>query len=94
MILRHDVSLIRAQVEYAGQVIEQWSFETGEFVDKSIVIPLEEHQGIRTAGRLVFRVVNPTAPLSLDMSADSRLLGLGFVTLRLEERSFVKCAGA
>jgi hypothetical protein len=77
--------ILRAQVEYGGQVIEEWSFQTGEFVERSIIIPVKHH-GNRTTRKLVFRLVNPISPRTLEMSDDSRLLGLGFVTLRLQQR--------
>jgi hypothetical protein len=85
--------IIRAQVEYGGRVIEEWSFETEEFVEKSVIIPVKEHHLSRMARKLVFRVVNPISPRTLGLSSDGRLLGLGFVSLRLQEKRISECAG-
>jgi MMP 1-O-methyltransferase len=77
---RHPV--VRAQVEYRGQVLAEWIFDGSESSERSIPIPVGAMKN-DTAPKFCFRILNPASPSELGLSSDQRLLGLGFVSLRL-----------
>ena len=75
--------MVRAEVEYRGEVLETWSFGSAGVGERTAVIPA----GILKndlCPKFTFRIYDPASPFGLGLSADRRSLGLGFVSLRLE----------
>jgi hypothetical protein len=76
----HPVSHV--QVLYFGEPIVEWSFEAWGRVERSIDIPAALISR-EWSPAFTFRTLNPASPLELNQTNDPRLLGLGFVNLRL-----------
>lgn len=77
---------VEVQVLCGSEVIGEWAIDTTETVQRSIAIP-EELVAYKSRLVLTFCVKNPSAPSESGQSTDSRLLGLGFRQLYLQQES-------
>lgn len=76
---------LHVEVLYRDQVLGRWSFESATRVHRTLMVP----GGLiadDSAPLFRFRILDPRSPSEIGESADSRLLGLGFDTLRLDDR--------
>ncbi|MCL5743448.1 MAG: glycosyltransferase [Acidobacteria bacterium] len=72
----------RALVLYAGDVVAEWSFDTSAVHEEQLALPASTVSNDRSPA-LTFRILDPVSPAALGLSADSRRLGLGLVSLRM-----------
>jgi hypothetical protein len=77
---QHPVS--RVQALYFGELVADWIFEAPGWVEKRIALSADLISNDKCPV-FTFRVVNPASPSEVDLSGDSRRLGIGFASLRL-----------
>ena len=70
-------------VECQGEALALWTFDSGHFETRSLVVPASAITG---SGSLTvyFRLLNPASPAEFGESDDLRLLGMALRSLRIE----------